>query len=88
MDTYPVGHQSEEKGTAMTNGTRAETPGPSFVSLAVAAREFGISVKTVRRRIADGTVHGYLVGRLIRVDREELRQKMLIEIPTKKPRGR
>lgn len=72
----------------MTAHTRAETPDPSFVSLAAAAGEFGISVKTVRRRIADGTVHGYLVGRLIRVDREELRQKMLVEIPTKKPRGR
>ena len=56
----------------MTTSTRSEAPGASFVSLAVAAKEFGISVKTVRRRISDGTVHGYHVGRLIRVDLEEL----------------
>ena len=68
----------------MTTHTPTETPGSSFVSLAVAAGEFGISVKTVRRRISDGTVHGYHVGRLIRVDLEELRQRMLVEIPTTK----
>ena len=67
----------------MTTRTRSEAPGASFVSLAVAAGEFGISVKTVRRRISDGTVHGYHVGRLIRVDLEELRQRMLVEIPTR-----
>ncbi len=67
----------------MTTRTRSEAPGASFVSLAVAAREFGISVKTVRRRISDGTVHGYHVGRLIRVDLEELRQRMLVEIPAR-----
>lgn len=68
----------------MTTSASAETPGASFVSLAVAAGEFGISVKTVRRRISDGTVHGYHVGRLIRVDLEELRQRMVVEIPTMK----
>ena len=67
----------------MTTRTRSEAPGASFVSLAVAAGEFGISVKTVRRRISDGTVHGYHVGRLIRVDLEELRQRMLVEIPAR-----
>lgn len=60
-----------------------ERSGPTLVSLSVAAGEFGISIKTVRRRISDGTVHGYLVGRLIRVDLEELRQRMLVEIPTR-----
>jgi excisionase family DNA binding protein len=67
----------------MTSSTRSEAPGASFVSLAVAAGEFGISVKTVRRRISDGTVRGYHVGRLIRVDLEELRQRMLVEIPAR-----
>lgn len=68
----------------MTAQTRPEAPRGSLVSLAVAAREFGVSIKTVRRRISDGTVHGYLVGRLIRVDLEELRERMLVEIPTRK----
>jgi excisionase family DNA binding protein len=43
-----------------------------------AADEFSVSVKTLRRRIADGTVHGYRIGRLIRVDRDELRSSLLV----------
>ncbi|WP_243073734.1 DNA-binding protein [Microbacterium sp. SS28] len=68
----------------MTTRPRAETPLRSLVSLAVAAGEFGVSIKTVRRRISDGTVHGYHVGRLIRVDLDELRERMVVEIPTRK----
>ncbi|MFB7893570.1 helix-turn-helix domain-containing protein [Microbacterium sp. NPDC056044] len=66
----------------MAAPNRHNAPGASLVSLAVAAEVFGISVKTVRRRISDGTVHGYLVGRLIRVDLAELRERMLVEIPS------
>jgi len=66
----------------METGTRAESRGRRYVSLASAAQEFGISVKTLRRRIADGTVHGYLVGRLIRVDLDEVHQRMLVDIPS------
>ena len=54
----------------------------SLVSLAVAAEVFGVSTKTLRRRIADGTVHGYRVGRLIRVDLDELSEHLVVEIPT------
>lgn len=68
----------------MVATTRPDAPRASLVSLAVAAEAFGISVKTVRRRISDGTVHGYLVGRLIRVDLDELRQRMMVEIPSGK----
>ena len=53
-----------------------------LVSLAVAAESLGISVKTLRRRISDGTVHGYRVGRLIRVDLDEVRKALVVEIPT------
>jgi len=53
-----------------------------LVDLAVAADEFSVSVKTVRRRIADGTVTGYRVGRLIRVDLDELRERLAVAIPT------
>lgn len=52
-----------------------------LVALDVAAEEFGVSIKTIRRRIADGTIHGYRVGRLLRVDAEELRERMVREIP-------
>lgn len=53
-----------------------------LVSLTVAAESLGVSVKTLRRRISDGTVHGYRVGRLIRVDLDEVRKALVVEIPT------
>ncbi|MFI2101736.1 excisionase family DNA-binding protein [Isoptericola sp. NPDC019693] len=52
-----------------------------LVALAVAADELSVSVKTVRRRIADGTVTGYQVGRLIRVDLDELRERLAVVMP-------
>ncbi len=61
--------------------TRDQRHGP-LVALAVAAVEFGISTKTIRRRIADGTVTGYRVGRLIRVNLDELRRALVIVIPS------
>lgn len=64
--------------------TRPGTPEPNLVSLAVAAEKFGVSVKTIRRRIADGTVHGYRVGRLIRVNLNELHETLLVEIPSRR----
>lgn len=61
--------------TAPTSSTR-------LVSLADAAAHFHVSVKTLRRRIADGTITGYRVGRLIRVDLDELTQRLVVEIPS------
>ena len=66
----------------MNSRTRSEEHEPDLVSLAVAAESLGVSVKTIRRRISDGTVSGYRVGRLIRVDMEELRKSLVVEIPT------
>jgi excisionase family DNA binding protein len=60
---------------------RTQRRGP-LVPLAVAADEIGVSTKTIRRRIADGTVTGYRVGRLIRVDLDELRRALVIAIPS------
>lgn len=68
----------------MDVGSRSESWGPTLVSLSQAADQFGVSVKTLRRRIADGTIHGYRVGRLIRVDLDELHDRLLIEMPTAK----
>ncbi|MGQ3199843.1 helix-turn-helix domain-containing protein [Microbacterium aurantiacum] len=42
----------------------------------------GVSAKTIRRRISNGTVRGYRVGRLIRVDLNELRKCLIVETPT------
>ena len=57
-------------------------PSGKLVTLADAAAEFSVCTKTIRRRIADGTVTGYKVGRVIRVDLEELRRSLVITIPT------
>lgn len=54
---------------------------PKLVSLAKAAEQFGISVKTLRRRISAGTVRGYRVGRLIRVDIDDLLENLVEAIP-------
>jgi excisionase family DNA binding protein len=53
-----------------------------LVPLADAAEHFHVSVKTLRRRIADGTIAGYRVGRLIRVDLDELTQSLVVTIPS------
>ena len=66
----------------MNSRTRSEEHEPDLVSLVVAAESLGVSVKTIRRRISDGTVRGYRVGRLIRVDMDELRKSLVVEIPT------
>lgn len=63
---------------------RPSSHDPRLAPLAVAAKQYGVSVKTLRRRIADGTVRGYKVGRLIRVDLDELREHLLVEIPSKR----
>ena len=60
----------------------ARIPRGSLVSLADAAKEFSVCTKTIRRRIANGTVTGYKVGRVIRVDLDELRQTLVITMPS------
>jgi len=56
--------------------------GAHLASLQDAAAEMAVSVKTLRRRISDGTLHAYRIGRLIRVDVDEMRRDLLITIPT------
>ena len=68
----------------MTSRQSQEIQNSVLVSLTVAAESLGVSVKTLRRRISDGTVHGYRVGRLIRVDLDEVRKALVVEIPTVK----
>ena len=68
----------------MTVRTRPESPEQGLISLTKAAEMFGVSTKTIRRRIADGTVRGYRIGRLIRVDIEEIRDALVVEMPNMK----
>lgn len=58
------------------------TPDARLVPLTDAAEHFHVSVKTLRRRIADGTITGYRLGRLIRVDLEELTQHLVVVMPS------
>lgn len=60
----------------------SRTPPAHLVPLAEAAAHFHVSVKTLRRRIADGTITGYRIGRLVRVDLDELSQRLVVAIPT------
>lgn len=39
-----------------------------YETLAAASNRTGVSVKTLRRRIADGALPGFRCGRLLRVD--------------------
>ena len=53
-----------------------------MASVAVAAKGTGVSTKTIRRRIADGTLTAYRLGhRLIRVNLAEV-DALLHRIPT------
>lgn len=66
----------------MSNQKHTGPQPTDLASLATAAELYGVSIKTLRRRIGDGTIHGYRLGSLIRVDLGELREKLIIEIPT------
>ncbi|KID28357.1 DNA-binding protein, excisionase family [Prauserella sp. Am3] len=68
----------------MAHRSRPAPPDQQMMSLAETAELLGVSVKTLRRRISDGTIHGYRVGRLIRVDLNEVRERLLIEMPSVK----
>lgn len=66
----------------MLHRDTAPTSTLRLVPLADAAEHFRVSVKTLRRRIADGTITGYRIGRLIRVDLDEVSRSLVTEIPS------
>jgi excisionase family DNA binding protein len=54
-----------------------------LVSPGDAATYIGVHEKTIRRRISDGTITGYSIGkRAVRVDLNEIDEKLLRRIPT------
>lgn len=60
----------------------SKTAKPRRAKLPDAARENGVSVKTLRRRISDGSLTGYRLGaRIILVDLDEL-EDLLYRIPS------
>lgn len=52
-----------------------------LISLAVAAERTDVSVKTLRRHIAAGKLRAYRVGRLIKIDPDDL-TTLLVKVPT------
>lgn len=52
----------------------------SLISLQDAAARAGVHPRTIRRRIADGTIEGFKVGRLVRVRAEDV-DKLAQPIP-------
>lgn len=55
---------------------------PEWVTIATAAKRLGLSIKSIRRRIADGTLPAYRVGpRLIRLDAEDIDRLLPRRIP-------
>jgi excisionase family DNA binding protein len=68
------------RSTALPTRSTA-LPTRHFVSIEQAASYTGLSTKTLRRRIADGTLTGYRAGpKLVRVDLNEV-DAMLTPIP-------
>ncbi|GAA1738705.1 hypothetical protein GCM10009809_37440 [Isoptericola hypogeus] len=57
-------------------------PTGRLVPLVEAAQEFSVCAKTIRRRIASGNITGYKVGRVIRVDLDELRRALVVQMPS------
>ncbi|MBA3719857.1 MAG: excisionase family DNA-binding protein [Nocardioidaceae bacterium] len=57
-------------------------PPRRMVSPQEAARRYNVSTKSIRRRVADGSITGYRVGpRLIRLDLDEVEAALLVPIP-------
>lgn len=62
---------------------KASTAPHRFADLAEAATYARCNPKTIRRRIADGTLTGYRLGpRLLRVDLNEVDDRLLRPVPT------
>ncbi len=62
---------------ASTHAHPAQAGLPRYLTLADAAKVMSVSVKTVRRRIADGTIPAYQCGRTtLRIRLEDIEKAM------------
>lgn len=58
-------------------------PSRRYLTIDAAADYIGVSTKTIRRRIADGSITGYRAGpRTIRVDADQLDEQFMRPIPS------
>lgn len=76
---YVLGVRVSGKGIAVSTTTVPRRR--QLVSLADAAKLLDVSVRTLRRRIADGTLPAYRVGRLLKVNPDDL-ERIVRPIPT------
>ncbi len=60
----------------------ADKPAPKAVSIHDAAHLVGVSYWTIRRRVSDGTIKAFRVGRSLRIPVAELDKLMRRSIPT------
>lgn len=59
-----------------------EAPSVQLASTERAAERYDVHPRTIRRHIAEGTITGYRVGRLLKVDLIECDRVFLRPIPT------
>lgn len=58
-----------------------------LASIQVGAALVDVHPRTIRRRIADGTITGYRVGKLIKIDLDEVESRLLRIIPARERPG-
>lgn len=58
-----------------------------LVTLAFAADHFSVHPRTLRRRIADGTITAYRIGRMIRVDLDEVGPALVTTVTGRRTRA-
>jgi excisionase family DNA binding protein len=77
-------HSPYESPDAAAKAAVANRERRQLETLDAAARRLSVDQRTIRRRIADGTITGYRVAgrKAIRVDAAEVDEKLLTPIPT------
>lgn len=63
------------------NGAAEEPPARRYASIAAAAKYYDVDYKTARRWISRGLVHGYRIGRNVKLDLNEVDANVVKEIP-------
>lgn len=70
-------------GLGIWEVTMSQNSRREFESLAAAAERTGLSIKTLRRRISNGTLAAYRSGpRILRVDPNDV-DNMMVRLPTR-----
>ena len=86
MQGTSIRSATDEHRRGAVDGCAQETLYPSSSrSLDALAEQYDVHPKTLRRRIADGTMSGYLMagkGRAVFLDQDEVDEKLFRQVPT------